>query len=109
MDKKQSWREALEMGALVFSVIGSFSACALLVFKGGALVHTVETHELRLMKIESYGSPPYSEHFKLDDTRYERTMADIKRIESTLASLSEMKAQLEGIRQQLIDLKERIK
>lgn len=91
---------ALEILALVFSVIAGLLTSSLVIFKGGALVQVVAGHETRLTSIEAKGSPPIREHEKLDDERELRTRADVKRMEGVVEKFADI-----GARVAAMDLK----
>lgn len=99
---------ALELAALVFSVITGLLTSSLVIFKGGALVQLVEQHEQRINGIEQRGSPPIREHEKLDDEREARTRSDIKDMKDIVAKYSDMGAKLDAVKLQLEMVREQL-
>ena len=98
----------LELAALVVSLITGLMTASLVVFKGGALVNTVQSHETRLSKIELTGSPPISEHIKLDDAREDRTREAIKDVKEALAKITPLVGKVDVLDAKLDSLKEQI-
>lgn len=87
----------LELVSLVLCILTSLISASLIVFKGGALVQLIDGHEKRISQIEAQGSPRFTEHFKLDDAREERTRADIKRMEELITRYADLGAKLDGM------------
>lgn len=68
----------------------------------------IDGHEKRISMIEAQGSPKFSEHFKLDDDRNDRTKADIKRLEDMVMKYSEIGAKVDGLRYQIDSMQKMI-
>lgn len=98
----------LEVSAIVFSVVTGACTTATLVWKGGAMAHAVETHEERLNKIELRGSPPISEHIKLDDERAANVKQRLEKLEAIFEAAMKMQGEVGRISQKIDDLKEQI-
>lgn len=92
-----SWTRGLEILALIFACVSGAASSGLLVFKGGRVVEHVDAMELRLAKIENTGSPPMSEHKKLDDERNDRTRTDIARMEGVIEKLRDVPSKVDGL------------
>lgn len=98
----------LEVSAIVLSVLVGTINLATIVWKGGAMAHAVETHEERLNKIEQRGSPPISEHIKLDDERAANVRQRLEKLEAIFEAAMKMQGEVARISQKIDDLKEQI-
>lgn len=110
---------AFEVATIVFSAIGSAASICILVWKGGAFAHQVQTHETRLLRIEGMGSPNFNQHVLVDEEREKRTEARLQKLENiftiyvqnqteVMKIYSDMRADLSRISQKVDDIKERL-
>ena len=98
----------LEVMAIMFSVITGGASVGILVWKGGAMAHMIDTHEERLKSIEMRGSPTMDTHVKLDDEREKRTKERLEQLEKIYAVALDMRSDLSRLTQKVDDLKEQL-
>lgn len=113
MDQKKN------LAASVFTFLGGVSgliSIALIVWKGGAIVNTIEIHGRRLDTIEANGSIGLREHVKMDDERVsdirQRQIDQALRMthqEETLTRVLELFGEVKVINTKLDALKEQVK
>ena len=74
----------------IFNLIGGLSgllSIALLVFKGGVLLQTVDDHGRRISTMENGGSSLAREHIKLDDERVTNLKERTAKLEAIMSSI----------------------
>lgn len=96
----------LEVSAIVFSVITGAMSVSVIIWKGGSMAQMLTAHEVRLMKIESAGSPTLDTHIKVDDERERNLKERMTKLEDIFKVALDMRSEMSRLSQQLTDLKE---
>ena len=88
----------------IFNLIGGLSgllSIALLVFKGGVLLQTVNDHDRRIVQMENGGSSMAREHVKLDDERVTSLKERTAKLEAIMASIPNIERDVAVLRVQI--------
>ena len=90
MSNENGVKKRADMVKEIFNLIGGLSgllSIALLVFKGGVLLQTVDDHDRRIGVMEQGGSSMAREHIKLDDERVQSLKDRTAKLEAIMSSI----------------------
>jgi hypothetical protein len=107
MSNEQTGKKRADMVKEVFNLIGGLSgllSIALLIFKGGVLLQTVDDHDRRIVQMEQGGSSLAREHIKLDDERVQNLKERTARLEAIMASIPNIERDVAVMRVQVENL-----
>ena len=88
----------------IFNFVGGISgllSIGLLVFRGGALLQTINDHDRRIVQMEIGGSSLAREHIKLDDERVATLKDRTAKIEAVMASIPNIERDVAVLRVQI--------
>jgi hypothetical protein len=104
MSNENGGKKRADMVKEIFNLIGGLSgllSIALLVFKGGVLLQTVDDHDRRIGVMEQGGSSMAREHIKLDDERVTSLKERTAKLEAIMSSIPNIERDVAVLRVQI--------